>query len=65
MSDRRRRPVTDHVVEQEIKHEQAVVDRIYARLEAATASAQALAALLALRIKLSARRVDCFSPVTR
>ncbi len=44
MSDRRQRPVTDDVVEQEIKHEQAVVDRIYARLEAATASARALAA---------------------
>ncbi len=43
MSDRRERPVTDHTVEQEIKHEQAVVDRIYARLEAATKSAQALA----------------------
>ena len=42
--DRRRQPVTDHVVEQEIKHEQAVVDRIYARLEAATVSARALAA---------------------
>ena len=48
MSDRpseaRSRPVTDDVVEQEIKHEQSVVDRIYARLEAATASARALAA---------------------
>ncbi len=44
MSDRRERPVTDDTVEQEIKHEQAVVDRIYARLEAATRSAQALAA---------------------
>ncbi len=44
MSDRRQRPVTDDVVEQEIKHEQAVVDRIYARLDAATASARALAA---------------------
>jgi DNA helicase IV len=43
-SDRRQRPVNDHVLEQEIKHEQAVVDRIYARLEAATASARALAA---------------------
>ena len=40
----RSRPVTDDVVEQEIKHEQSVVDRIYARLEAATASARALAA---------------------
>ncbi len=44
MSDRRERPVTDHTVEQEIKHEQAVVERIYARLEAASRSAQALAA---------------------
>ena len=48
MSDRpseaRSRPVTDDVVEQEIKHEQAVVDRIYARLEAAADSARALAA---------------------
>jgi DNA helicase IV len=44
VSDRRERPVTDHVLEQEIKHEQGVVDRIYARLEAATHSAHALAA---------------------
>ncbi len=42
MSLRRRSRVTDHAVEQEIKHEQAVVDRIYARLEAATESAKAL-----------------------
>jgi DNA polymerase III delta prime subunit len=33
-----------HVVEQEIKHEQSVVDRIYTRLEAAATSAKALAA---------------------
>ena len=48
MSDRpseaRSRQVTDDVVEQEIKHEQSVVDRIYTRLEAAAASARALAA---------------------
>lgn len=42
MSPRRRARVTDHAVEQEIKHEQVVVDRIYARLEAATQSAKAL-----------------------
>ncbi|HEY7045158.1 MAG TPA: UvrD-helicase domain-containing protein [Nocardioidaceae bacterium] len=35
--------VSTHVVEQEIKHEQAVVDRIYGRLEAATQAARALA----------------------
>jgi hypothetical protein len=33
-----------HVVEQEVKHEQSVVDKIYARLEAAATSAKALAA---------------------
>ena len=33
-----------HVVEQEIKHEQSVVDRIYSRLEAAVVAAKALAA---------------------
>jgi DNA helicase IV len=33
-----------HVVEQEIKHEQSVVDRVYARLEAAAEAAKALAA---------------------
>ena len=44
VSDRHQRPVTDHAVEQEIKNEQAVVDRIYARLEAAAASARQLAA---------------------
>jgi hypothetical protein len=33
-----------HLVEQEIKHEQSVVDKIYTRLEAAAASAKALAA---------------------
>ena len=42
VSERRRSRVTDHAVEQEIKREQAVVDRIYARLEAATESAKAL-----------------------
>jgi DNA helicase IV len=35
---------SDHTAEQEIKHEQAVVDRIYARLQAAAESARALAA---------------------
>ncbi len=44
MSDRRQAHVTDQSVEQEIKHEQSVVDRIYTRLEAATESAKALAA---------------------
>ncbi len=44
MSNRDRRQVTSHAVEQEIKNEQAVVDRIYARLEAAAASARQLAA---------------------
>ncbi len=34
----------DHVVEQEIKHEQSVVDRIYTRLEAAVDAARSLAA---------------------
>ncbi len=33
-----------HVVEQEIKHEQSVVDRVYSRLEAAADAAHALAA---------------------
>jgi hypothetical protein len=33
-----------HLVEQEIKHEQSVVDKIYTRLEAAASSAKALAA---------------------
>ncbi|MBA2558488.1 MAG: AAA family ATPase [Propionibacteriales bacterium] len=33
-----------HVVEQEVKHEQSVVDRIYARLEAAAVAAKSLAA---------------------
>ena len=41
MADRRLR-VSDQVVEQEIKHEQAVVDRLYARLDAAVESARAL-----------------------
>ncbi len=35
---------TDQVAEQEIKHEQTVVDKVYARLDAATRSAQRLAA---------------------
>jgi DNA helicase IV len=35
---------TDQLAEQEIKHEQTVVDRVYARLEEATKSAQRLAA---------------------
>jgi DNA helicase IV len=35
---------SDRVAEQEIKHEQSVVDRIYARLQAAAESARALAA---------------------
>jgi DNA helicase IV len=34
----------DHAIEQEIKHEQAVVDRIYTRLQAAAEAAKALAA---------------------
>ncbi len=42
MADRRRPRVSDQVVEQEIKHEQAVVDRLYARLDAAVESARAL-----------------------
>ncbi len=42
MSERRRSRVTDQVVEQEIKQEQVVVDRIYGRLEAASQSAEAL-----------------------
>lgn len=40
----RQRPRTTDAAEQELKHEQAVVDRIYARLEAATGAAKALAA---------------------
>ncbi len=36
--------VSNHAVEQEVKHEQSVVDRIYARLEAAAAAARSLAA---------------------
>jgi DNA helicase IV len=36
--------VDDHLLEQEIKHEQSVVDRIYARLSAAAESARQLAA---------------------
>ena len=36
--------VSGHVVEQEIKHEQSVVDRVHARLEAAAESAKSLAA---------------------
>lgn len=43
MPDRHRQRSVDPVVEQEIKHEQAVVDRIYARLDAAIASAKSLA----------------------
>jgi DNA helicase IV len=35
---------SDRVAEQEIKHEQSIVDRIYARLQAAAESARALAA---------------------
>jgi hypothetical protein len=35
---------TAHLVEQEIKHEQSVVDKIYTRLEAAASSARSLAA---------------------
>ncbi|MEJ7628783.1 MAG: UvrD-helicase domain-containing protein [Nocardioidaceae bacterium] len=44
MSDTVGQHVTSHAVEQEIKYEQSVVDRIYARLEAAAASAKQLAA---------------------
>jgi DNA helicase IV len=44
VSETVRRQATSHAVEQEIKNEQAVVDRIYARLEAAAASARQLAA---------------------
>jgi len=44
VSDTERVPVVGDAVEQEIKNEQAVVDRIYARLEAASASARQLAA---------------------
>ncbi|MDX6309047.1 MAG: hypothetical protein QOI06_2093 [Nocardioidaceae bacterium] len=36
--------VDDHTLEQEIKHEQTVVDKIYARLEAAAEAARRLAA---------------------
>ncbi len=43
MSDRRPQ-VTDYTVQQEIKLEQAVVDRIYARLDAASEAARALQA---------------------
>jgi len=42
--DTLRQHVSDHMLEQEIKHEQSVVDRIYSRLEAAAASARRLAA---------------------
>jgi hypothetical protein len=41
--DRQRQRRIDPAAEQEIKHEQAVVDRIYGRLSAATAAARALA----------------------
>src|SRR6188768_209557 len=44
VSETERLQATSHAVEQEIKNEQAVVDRIYARLEAAAASARQLAA---------------------
>jgi len=44
VSETVRQHVTSQAVEQEIKHEQAVVDRIYARLEAAAVSARQLAA---------------------
>ncbi len=36
--------ISGHAVEQEIKHEQSVVDRVYARLDAAAESAKSLAA---------------------
>lgn len=44
MADTIRQHVGDDVVEQELEHEQSVVDRIYARLEAAAESARRLAA---------------------
>ena len=44
MSETTHRDIGDHSLEQEIKHEQTVVDRIYARLEAAAESARQLAA---------------------
>jgi DNA helicase IV len=44
VSETKRLRGTTQAVEQEIKNEQAVVDRIYARLEAAAASARQLAA---------------------
>ena len=44
MPDTVRRQVVDEVVEQEIEHEQRVVDRIYSRLAAAAESARRLAA---------------------
>ncbi len=43
MSDRFRQRSVDSATEQEIKHEQAVVDRIYSRLNAAAESARSLA----------------------
>jgi len=42
--NRQRQRSSDPAAEQEIKHEQAVVDRVYARLEAASAAAKSLAA---------------------
>ena len=44
MPNRQRQRIADPALEQEIKHEQAVVDRVYARLRAATAAARSLAA---------------------
>jgi hypothetical protein len=41
--DHRQQPIINPAAEQEIKHEQAVVDAIYARLGAATTAAKALA----------------------
>jgi RecA/RadA recombinase len=41
--DHRRQRISDPAAEQEIKHEQAVVDAIYARLGAATTAAKSLA----------------------